>query len=304
MSQATSTEKERIGFIGLGIMGSRMAAQLAGAGFELTVWNRTASVAEQWSQQHGGSVAATPAELAAASDVVITMVVDDSHVEELLLLGDNGVAQGARDGMLCIDMSTISPAATREIGSRLAAQGIAFIDAPVTGSSPGAESGTLTIMAGGDPADIERAAPLFDVMGAKTVRCGPLGEGQKIKVISNAIAASNAAVLAEALIVADRAGIDLQALSAVIDGGAADSKMAQLKLEPMISRQYDTLFRLDHMIKDVDLAIEVAAQSGAPFDYAAQTRSAMAEASAEGFGEIDFAALAEALHARADATGQ
>ncbi len=304
MSQATSTEKERIGFIGLGIMGSRMAAQLAAAGFELTVWNRTTSVAEQWSQQHGGSVAATPAELAAASDVVITMVVDDSHVEELLLLGDNGVAQGARDGMLCIDMSTISPAATREIGSRLAAQGIAFIDAPVTGSSPGAESGTLTIMAGGDPADIERAAPLFDVMGAKTVRCGPLGEGQKIKVISNAIAASNAAVLAEALIVADRAGIDLQALSAVIDGGAADSKMAQLKLEPMISRQYDTLFRLDHMIKDVDLAIEVAAQSGAPFDYAAQTRSAMAEASAEGFGEIDFAALAEALHARADATGQ
>ena len=304
MSQATSTEKERIGFIGLGIMGSRMAAQLAGAGFELTVWNRTTSVAEQWSQQHGGSVAATPAELAAASDVVITMVVDDSHVEELLLLGDNGVAQGARDGMLCIDMSTISPAATREIGSRLAAQGIAFIDAPVTGSSPGAESGTLTIMAGGDPADIERAAPLFDVMGAKTVRCGPLGEGQKIKVISNAIAASNAAVLAEALIVADRAGIDLQALSAVIDGGAADSKMAQLKLEPMISRQYDTLVRLDHMIKDVDLAIEVAAQSGAPFDYAAQTRSAMAEASAEGFGEIDFAALAEALHARADATGQ
>ena len=304
MSQATSTEKERIGFIGLGIMGSRMAAQLAAAGFELTVWNRTTSVAEQWSQQHGGSVAATPAELAAASDVVITMVVDDSHVEELLLLGDNGVAQGARDGMLCIDMSTISPAATREIGSRLAAQGIAFIDAPVTGSSPGAESGTLTIMAGGDPADIERAAPLFDVMGAKTVRCGPLGEGQKIKVIGNAIAASNAAVLAEALIVADRAGIDLQALSAVIDGGAADSKMAQLKLEPMISRQYDTLFRLDHMIKDVDLAIEVAAQSGAPFDYAAQTRSAMAEASAEGFGEIDFAALAEALHARADATGQ
>ena len=113
MSQATSTEKERIGFIGLGIMGSRMAAQLAAAGFELTVWNRTTSVAEQWSQQHGGSVAATPAELAAASDVVITMVVDDSHVEELLLLGDNGVAAGGRDGMLCIDMSTISPAATR-----------------------------------------------------------------------------------------------------------------------------------------------------------------------------------------------
>ena len=292
--------KERVGFIGLGIMGSRMAAQLAQAGFELTVWNRTVATAEQWADRHGAAVAASPAALAAASDVVITMVVDDSHVEELLLLGADGVAEGARPGMLCIDMSTISPAATRSIGERLAEQGIAFVDAPVTGSSPGAEAGTLTIMAGGSEADLQRAAPLFEVMGAKTVHCGPLGQGQTIKVITNAIAASNAAVLGQALIVAQRAGVDLGALTEVIDGGAADSRMAQLKAGPMIAREYDTLFRLDHMIKDVDLALEVAAEAGAPFGYAEQTRATMAEASAAGHGEIDFGALFEALQARAD----
>ena len=288
--------RERVGFIGLGIMGSRMAANLAAAGYELTVWNRTAATAEAFATEHGVSVAATPAELAAVSDVVIKIVVDGEQVEEILF-GEKGIVSGARAGMLCIDMSTISPEMTRSLGERLGEHGIAFVDAPVTGSSPGAEAGTLTIMAGGTEADLQRADPIFAVLGAKTVHCGALGQGQTI----NAIAASNAAVLAQALIVARGAGVDLAALTEVIDGGAADSRIAQLKLEPMIDRQYDTLFRLDHMIKDVDLALELAAAEGIPFDYAAQTRELMAEASAEGFGEVDFASLYEALQARADA---
>ena len=292
--------RERVGFIGLGIMGSRMAANLAAAGYELTVWNRTAATAEAFATEHGVSVAATPAELAAVSDVVIKIVVDGEQVEEILF-GEQGIVPGARAGMLCIDMSTISPEMTRSLGERLGEHGIAFVDAPVTGSSPGAEAGTLTIMAGGTEADLQRADPIFAVLGAKTVHCGALGQGQTIKVITNAIAASNAAVLAQALVVARGAGVDLAALTEVIDGGAADSRMAQLKLEPMIERQYDTLFRLDHMIKDVDLALELAAAEGIPFDYAAQTRELMAEASAEGFGEVDFASLYEALQARADA---
>ena len=292
--------RERIGFIGLGIMGSRMAANLAAAGYELTVWNRTAATAEAFAAEHGVNVAATPAELAAASDVVIKIVVNGEQVEEILV-GEQGVIAGARPGMLCIDMSTISPAMAQSLGERLGEHGIAFIDAPVTGSSPGAEAGTLTIMAGGSEADLQRAAPIFDVLGAKTVHCGSVGQGQMIKVITNAIAASNAAVLAQALIVARGAGVDLEALTEVIDGGAADSRMAQLKAQPMIDRQYDTLFRLDQMIKDVDLALELAAAEGIPFDYAAQTRELMAEASAEGFGEVDFAALYEALQARTDA---
>jgi 3-hydroxyisobutyrate dehydrogenase-like beta-hydroxyacid dehydrogenase len=292
--------RERIGFIGLGIMGSRMAANLAAAGYEMTVWNRTAATAEAFATEHGVNVAATPAELAAASDVVIKIVVNGEQVEEILV-GEQGVIAGAREGMLCIDMSTISPQMAQSLGERLGEHGIAFIDAPVTGSSPGAEAGTLTIMAGGSEADLKRAAPIFEVLGAKTVHCGALGQGQMIKVITNAIAASNAAVLAQALIVARDAGVDLAALTEVIDGGAADSRMAQLKAQPMIDREYDTLFRLDHMIKDVDLALELAAEEGTPFDYAAQTRELMAEASAEGFGEVDFAALYEALQARAEA---
>jgi 3-hydroxyisobutyrate dehydrogenase-like beta-hydroxyacid dehydrogenase len=156
-------------------------------------------------------------------------------------------------------------------------------------------------MAGGSAADLQRADPIFDVLGAKTVHCGALGQGQTIKVITNAIAASNAAVLAQALVVARGAGVDLAALTEVIDGGAADSRMAQLKLQPIIERQYDTLFRLDHMIKDVDFALKLAEAEGTPFDYAAQTRELMAEASSEGFGEVDFASLYEALQARADA---
>ena len=292
--------RERIGFIGLGIMGSRMAANLAAAGYEMTVWNRTAATAEAFAAEHGVNVAATPAELAAASDVVIKIVVNGEQVEEILV-GEQGVIAGAREGMLCIDMSTISPQMAQSLGERLGTHGITFIDAPVTGSSPGAEAGTLTIMAGGSEADLQRAAPIFDVLGAKTVHCGAIGQGQMIKVITNAIAASNAAVLAQALIVARGAGVDLAALTEVIDGGAADSRMAQLKAQPMIDRKYDTLFRLDHMIKDVDLALELAAEAGTPFDYAAQTRELMAEASTEGFGEVDFAALYEALQARTDA---
>ena len=200
--------RERVGFIGLGIMGSRMAANLAAAGYELTVWNRTAATAEAFAAEHGVSVAATPAELAAVSDVVIKIVVDGEQVEEILF-GEKGIVSGARAGMLCIDMSTISPEMTRSLGERLGEHGIAFVDAPVTGSSPGAEAGTLTIMAGGTEADLQRADPIFAVLGAKTVHCGALGQGQTIKVITNAIAASNAAVLAQALIVARGAGVDL-----------------------------------------------------------------------------------------------
>ena len=179
--------RERVGFIGLGIMGSRMAANLAAAGYELTVWNRTAATAEAFGAEHGVSVAATPAELAAVSDVVIKIVVDGEQVEEILF-GEQGIVAGARAGTLCIDMSTISPEIARSLGERLSEHEIAFVDAPVTGSSPGAQAGTLTIMAGGSEADLQRADPIFDVLGAKTVHCGALGQGQTIKVITNAIA--------------------------------------------------------------------------------------------------------------------
>jgi 3-hydroxyisobutyrate dehydrogenase len=143
---------ERIGFVGLGIMGSRMAANLRRAGYELTVYNRTRERADAWAAEHGGTVAATPAGVGAASDVVITMVVDGAQVHEVLL-GEKSVAEGAAEGTMCVDMSTIAPGDSRRIAAALSDRGIAFVDAPVTGSSPKAQDGTLTIMTGSAPRD-------------------------------------------------------------------------------------------------------------------------------------------------------
>jgi 3-hydroxyisobutyrate dehydrogenase len=288
----------RVGFIGLGIMGSRMAANLARAGHELTVWNRTREKAEQWAEVHGGNVAATPAEAAANAEVVITMVVDGGQVEAVVL-GPEGVAEGAETGLLCVDMSTIAPSDTRRIGAALAERGIAFMDAPVTGSSPKAEDGTLTIMAGGDGRDFVRATPLFEVMGELVVHVGELGHGETIKLINNAVGAVNAAVVAEALLVGKRAGVDLDALERVMGAGSGGSVMLALKAGPMRRHDYETLFKLEHMLKDVRLCLEEGQAIGAPFTFAAHAREILTAAAGRGLGDADFAALVEVLEGQA-----
>ena len=240
---------ERVGFIGLGIMGARMAANLARAGYALTVHNRTRSRAEAFAQEHGATLAETPAEAGASSDIVITMVVDGAQVEAVLL-GEDGVAQRAAEGTLCVDMSTIAPTQTRAIGAALAPRGIGFVDAPVTGSSPRAEDGTLTIMAGGAEADVQRAWPLFEAMGELIVHVGELGQGQTVKLINNAVAASNASTLAQALIVGKATGVDLEALIRIMGAGSGASTMLTLKAEPMRTHDYSTLFKLEHMLKE------------------------------------------------------
>jgi 3-hydroxyisobutyrate dehydrogenase len=289
---------ERVGFIGLGIMGSRMAANLARAGFELTVWNRTTATAEEWAARHRAAVASSPQALASNSDVVISMVVDGDQVESVLL-GDEGAGQGP--GLLCVDMSTIGPAAARRIGTRLAERGVSFMDAPVTGSSPKAEDGTLTIMAGGEERDFERARPLFEAMGELIVHVGPVGHGQLVKVINNAVAAANTAVVAEALLVGARAGADLDALVKVIGAGSGASAMLDLKQGPMRSHDYTTLFKLEHMLKDLRLCLEAAETAGVRTEMIVATEAILAEADRRGLGEQDFAALLEVVEQRAGA---
>jgi 3-hydroxyisobutyrate dehydrogenase-like beta-hydroxyacid dehydrogenase len=284
---------ERVAFLGLGIMGSRMAANLAKAGFELTVWNRTASTAEAWAEQHGGEIAATPAEAARGAGAVITMVVDGPQVRELLL-GEDGAAAGAGPGTLCVDMSTIAPADARSIGGELGTRGLAFLDAPVSGSSPKAEDGTLTIMVGGEPSHLERARPLFEAMGELVVPCGPVGQGQGVKLINNAVAAANALTLAEALLAGDAEGLDLDALVQVMGAGSGNSTMLGLKAGPMREHRYDPLFKLDHMLKDVALCLDEADRAGVEFPAAARVREALAAARSLGFGDQDFAAVLEA----------
>jgi 3-hydroxyisobutyrate dehydrogenase-like beta-hydroxyacid dehydrogenase len=290
----------RVGFLGLGIMGSRMAANVARAEFELTVWNRTRERAEAFAREHDGvAVADSPADAAARSEVLVTMVVDGPQVEQVLLGSDAGVADGASAGLLCVDCSTIGPTWTRSIGERLAEREIAFVDAPVTGSAPKAEDGTLTIMAGGSDADFERAKPLLEAMGELIVHCGPLGQGQMVKLINNAVAATNAAVLGEALLVAARAGVDLDSLTRVMGAGSGASAMLTLKAQPMREHEFAPLFKLEHMLKDVRLCLEEGQAAGAPFTFAALTREILSAATGRGLGEQDFAALVEVLEGAA-----
>jgi 3-hydroxyisobutyrate dehydrogenase-like beta-hydroxyacid dehydrogenase len=294
----TSPSDERIGFVGLGIMGSRQAANLARAGYELTVYNRTKATAEAWVAEHGGTVADTPAAVGAASDIVITMVVDGDQVREALL-GDDGVAQGAAPGTLCVDMSTIAPAQTRAIGAQLAERQIALLDAPVTGSSPKAQAGTLTIMAGGTSEDFARAEPLLAVMGELVVHVGELGQGEMLKIINNSVAAANAVTVGEALLVAQRTGVDLDALVQVMAKGSGGSAMLELKAGAMREHDYSTLFKLEHMLKDVRLCLEEGQSAAVAFAAASRARDVLVAAMARGHGDDDFAALIEALEAAA-----
>lgn len=292
-------ERPAIGFYGLGIMGSRMAANIARARFPLTVASRTPGKAAAFAAEHGVAHAETPAALAGSCDLLITMVVDGPQVRDVLL-GEDGAADGARRGLLCVDMSTISPTDTTAIGAELAARGIRLVDAPVTGSSPRAEDGTLTIMCGGDAADVERARPVLAAMGSLVVHVGPLGAGETLKVVNNAMAAANAAVLAEALVVASAAGVDLDAFEQVVGAGSGGSAMLALKAGPMRAHDYTTLFKTDHMLKDVGYCLEEAESAGVPFPSAGHARDLLAAAAARGLGNADFAALLEVVEDRAN----
>jgi 3-hydroxyisobutyrate dehydrogenase len=280
--------------LGLGIMGSRQAANLVRAGFDLTVWNRTTATAEAFCEAHRARPARTPAQAAEGAEFVITMVVDGPQVEEVVL-GENGAASGAAPGTLFIDCSTIGPAATLEIGERLTERGLRMLDAPVTGSSPKAEDGTLTIMVGGEAEDFARALPLLEAMGELIVHAGPLGHGQMVKLLNNAVAASNAAVLGQALVVGAKAGVDLDALVQVMGAGAGGSAMLDLKAGPMRTHDFSTLFKLEHMLKDVRLCLEEGQALGVPFPSAAYTREVLTAAMGLGHADADFAAMIEPL---------
>jgi 3-hydroxyisobutyrate dehydrogenase len=284
---------ERIGFLGLGIMGSRMAARVAGAGFQLTVWTHTPGKAEPWASKHGATAVATPAEVAERSDIVVSMVVDGEQVASILL-GEEGVSEAAGPGLLCVDMSTIAPPDTRRIGAALRAREVRMLDAPVTGSSPRAEDGSLTIMVGGEPEDFARARPLLETMGALIAHVGELGQGEMLKLINNALGAANAAAVAEALLLAGASGIDLDAFVEIVSSGSGASAQLALKSGPMRAHDFTPLFKTAHMLKDVRLCLEEAQAAGVPFPAAAHARDLLTATMARGHGEQDYAALIEA----------
>ena len=281
---------ERVAFLGLGIMGRPMAANLVRAGFEVTVWNRTRERAEEFASEHGATVAATPAEAATRSQAAITMVPDTPEVESVLL-GEDGVVEGMGAGGLCIDMSTIAPSASKEIAAQITERGLRFLDAPVTGSRPKAEDGTLTIMVGGSEEDFRRARHLFEAMGKLIVHVGPHGHGEMAKVINNTVAAINAAALGEALTMARAADLDLDALREVIGAGSGASAMLDLKAEPMIEHDFEPLFKLEHMLKDIRHCLNEARALGVELQLAEMAEKLYAEAAEQGLGQQDFAAV-------------
>lgn len=285
----------RVAFLGLGTMGAPMAATLARAGVEVIAWNRTAAHAETLAGEHEAvSVAASPAEAAAGAGVAITMLPDVPEVEQVLL-GPDGAAAGLPDGGLAIDMSTIAPSASRSIAQRLGERGIAFLDAPVTGSRPKAQDGTLTIMAGGPEEAFDRARPLFDAMGELVVHAGPQGHGSMVKLINNTLAAVNTAALGEGLVLAETAGVDAQRLLEVVASGSGESTMRRLKAGPMVSGDYKPLFKLEHMLKDLRHCLAEARALGVELPLASTAGQLYAAADGNGLGGQDFAAVIEAL---------
>lgn len=253
---------ERIGFIGLGIMGGGMARNIHKAGFDLVVWNRTASKADDLAAQ-GVSVADTPRALAAQCDIIISCVSDTPDVEAVLL-GDNGAINGVHQGALVIDMSTISPQASRDIAARFAERGVAMLDAPVSGGSEGAAKGTLSIMVGGAAEDVERAMPVLQAMGKTITHVGELGAGQTVKLANQVLVVGNALAMCEALLFAQASGVDLQKTLDAVAPGAAGSWMLSNRGPQIIKRDWRPGFTIDLQVKDLRLVIEAADQVGVP----------------------------------------
>ena len=253
---------DRVGFIGLGIMGSGMTHNLLRASVDLTVYNRTPQRMQPLADA-GAATAASPAGLAATTDVVFVCVSDTPDVESVLL-GADGVIHGAKPGSLVVDMSTISPRATRRIAERLAEAGVAMLDAPVSGGSEGAAKGTLSIMVGGDQAGLERARPYLQTMGSTITHVGPIGAGQSCKLVNQILVVGNMLAAAEALVFAQAAGLDLDRTIEAVAGGAGGSWMLANRGPQAVRRDWRPGFTIDLQQKDLRLVVEAADETGTP----------------------------------------
>ena len=281
--------KLKVGFVGLGIMGAPMAANLVKAGFPVGVYNRTPSKCLPLIQL-GARKRESLAELAADSDVVVTIVSDTSDVEAVLF-GPGGLALGLRSGSIVVDMSTISPRATIEFGKRLQEQGVGMIDAPVSGGESGAIAGTLSIMAGGAQAAYERCLPLFQAMGRTIVYTGPSGNGQKTKLVNQVVGALNLLATVEGLRLASGAGLNLETTLSAVAGGAAGSWMLSNVGPKIAAEDFRPGFTIRLQQKDLRLASEFFQELGLNGPGTDLTLSLFASALDKGFGERGTQAL-------------
>jgi 3-hydroxyisobutyrate dehydrogenase len=284
---------EKIGFIGLGIMGQGMARNLFQTGFDLCVWNRTPGRTEALAAA-GCRTAVTPANLATQSTVIITCVSDTPDVEAVLL-GENGVIEALQPGSLVIDMSTISPRVTRRVAATISERGSHMLDAPVSGGSEGAEKGTLSIMVGGDAGQVERAMPLFRAMGKSITHVGGHGDGQMTKLVNQMLVVVNMLAVSEAFILAQAGGLDLERTLAAVSQGAAGSWMLSNRGPQILERDWQPGFTIDLQQKDLRLVLETADELGMPAVGTALVFNLYRTLQTQGLGHEGNHALIKAL---------
>ena len=283
----------RVGFVGLGTMGGAMAANVARAGFHVTAWNRTPGRASDL-RELGVELAASPAAVAAASDIVVTIVSDTPDVETVLF-GEGGVAGGAPAGSLVIDMSTISPSATRDYASRLAAGGVGMLDAPVSGGSEGAKKGTLSIFVGGEAADLERAQPVLAAMGTTITHVGPIGSGQAVKAVNQVILAGTYLGVAEGVVLAIKAGLDVEQVVGALSGGAAQSWVLANRSGRMLANDYPLGFKVALHRKDLGIALQLARETGTALPISALCEQLEVGLIGTGHADDDMSAVARSI---------
>ncbi|MCY4465362.1 MAG: NAD(P)-dependent oxidoreductase [Chloroflexi bacterium] len=288
---------ESIGFIGLGIMGRGMVDNLMQAGFDLTIWNRTASRMTPFIER-GASAASSPSEVAAKSDIIITCVSDTPDVEQVIL-GEDGVIHGAAAGDLVIDMSTINPVNTVEIARQLNARGVNMLDAPISGGSEGAANGTLSIMIGGGEDDVARATPCFEAMGSTITHVGEQGAGQTVKLSNQILCVVNMLAASEALLFAKAGGVDLDKMLQAVTGGAAGSWMLANRGPQVIDDYWEPGFSIDLQQKDLRLVLGAADEMGIPVIATALCFNLYRTLQAQGHGGDGNHSIIRALEAMA-----
>jgi 2-hydroxy-3-oxopropionate reductase len=281
---------EKVGFIGLGIMGRPMAKNLMEAGYELVVHNRSPEKAEELAKEGNATAAASPGQVAQACDIVITMLPDSPDVEAVVA-GEGGVLEGIRDGALLVDMSTISPVVTKKLSEMVREKGASMLDAPVSGGDVGAIEGALSIMVGGSEKDFERARPLFDVMGKAATHVGPIGAGQVVKACNQIVVALTIEAVSEALVLGSKGGVKPEKLVEALSGGLAGSAVMEAKKEKFFSHDFEPGFRIELHHKDLGIALAAGREYGVALPATAIVDQMLEALKAKGRGNRDHSAL-------------
>ena len=280
---------ERIGFIGLGVMGKPMSRHLLSAGFELTVFNRSQPAIDELARE-GAQAVSSPRAVAEQSDIVITMLPDGPDVEAVVE-GPGGLLAGAREGMLLIDMSTISPITTRHLASVLKASGVGMLDAPVSGGEEGAKMATLSIMVGGSEEDFRRAQPVFSILGQTITYCGPTGSGQIVKACNQVLVALIIEAISEAFVLGAKAGVKPDIILKVLSGGLAQNRFMDLRGPSMIQHSFEPGGKAAFHLKDLKIVEQLAQTYGVVLPMGTLVEQLFTSLVANGGGNLDHSAL-------------